>query len=76
MKVRGFQIGFDIAETDQITEQDRIDLCNEIKHLIDNYTDIKGKHLNFTCVNGVFDIVDMSHAYGKKELNEINSISS
>ena len=69
---RVFQIGFDVAEGENITEQDRQDLCMEIAHLIENFYDIKGKALEFRCVNGEFPIIDMSHAYGEIELKEIN----
>lgn len=71
-KTRVFQIGFDVAESNKTTQQDRDDLCVEIAHLIDNYCSIKGEPLGFKCVNGEFNIVDMSHAYGTEELKIIN----
>lgn len=69
---RVFQISFDIAETDVETEQDRNDLCYSIENFINDFVDVRGKKLNFHCVNGVFPIEDMSDSYGENELKQLN----
>ena len=69
---RVFQIGFDIAEKDGIYETEREMLADQIRETIDNFYDIRGKELNFTCVNGIYSFEDMSHAYGDVEMKAIN----
>lgn len=72
---RVFQVGFDIAETAGVSNDERKHLCVEISNLIDNYYDITGSKLNFRCVNEMFRIEDMSEYYDESIMKDINAIS-
>jgi len=67
---RVFQMGFDIAEGD-VPDGESESLFNAITNLIDNFYDINGKRVEFMSV-GCDNSEDMSHAYGEREMAEIN----
>ena len=71
-KIRVFQMGFDIAEGNKTTSEDRESLFNAIDNLINNFYGIDGNKIDFESV-GCYNIEDMSHAYGDTELAQINS---
>jgi hypothetical protein len=71
--IRVFQMGFDIAERENIPNSEVEGLWLEIEDLINNYKykNTKGENSYFKSV-GCLDTEDMTHAYGKKYLKILN----
>lgn len=68
---RVFQMGFDIAEGQDVPEGEIESLFDALQHHIDNFYDGFGRRIEFKSV-GEFNVEDMSHAYGEIELKQIN----
>jgi len=70
---RVFQMGFDIAEREDVSNDELEDLFLYLEDCINNYKfkETKGEPPYFKSV-GCENTEDMSHAYGEKELKQIN----
>jgi len=68
---RVFQMGFDIAEGQDIHREEIESLFNALEGVINNFYDAKGNRVNFKSV-GSFNVEDMSHAYTEEMLNQLD----
>jgi hypothetical protein len=69
---RVVQIGFDVAVGENVSSAELESLCEGIRGLIDDWYDSNGKAVPVACVNGIFPIEDMSHAYDEEMMKVIN----
>lgn len=68
---RVFQMGFDIAEGEDVNPEEVGSLFNAIENLINNFYDINGNRVAFQSV-GCENSEDMSHAYDSIMIAELN----
>ena len=68
-RTKVFQMGFDIAVSEDVDHSERESLFDAIDHLIDNFYDINGKRVNFLSI-GNFNETNMDHVYTVSDLND------
>lgn len=65
------QTGFDIAVTDNVSEEELQSLAEGLRNVIDTWIDVNNKACEVVCVNGAHWYENLTDQYNMEEINKI-----